>query len=173
MENSNIRIPHTIYSILVVFVVLLIHSSSHATATTKTTIITKATSKDQVPCSSMCYGCGNPCEPLPSPPPPVIECPPPPAPPPPSPPPVIECPPLQLLLHNLRCLLKDQNAPLHPSLLAKKILVVVTMKTAILFTQIPHLCPTVMLLQLPTFPITICLNLIIQALSQFIPIMER
>ncbi|XP_060963682.1 leucine-rich repeat extensin-like protein 3 [Cannabis sativa] len=41
----------------------------------------------------MCYGCGNPCEPLPSPPPPVIECPPPPAPPPPSPPPVIECPP--------------------------------------------------------------------------------
>ncbi|KAM6541493.1 hypothetical protein CsatB_005940 [Cannabis sativa] len=93
MENSNIPIPHTIYSILVVFVVLLIHSSSHATATTKTTTITKATSKDQVPCSSMCYGCGNPCEPLPSPPPPVIECPPPPAPPPPSPPPVIECPP--------------------------------------------------------------------------------
>ncbi|KAK2364722.1 hypothetical protein QL285_089563 [Trifolium repens] len=53
---------------------------------------TKATSlvaKEQVPCT-MCAECQNPCQPLPPPPPQVIECPPPP---PPVPPAIVECPP--------------------------------------------------------------------------------
>ncbi|KAG6749828.1 hypothetical protein POTOM_046898 [Populus tomentosa] len=42
----------------------------------------------------MCYSCDNPCQPVPSPPPPAIpECPPPPPPPSPPPPAVPECPP--------------------------------------------------------------------------------
>ncbi|KAG5231705.1 leucine-rich repeat extensin protein [Salix suchowensis] len=46
-------------------------------------------SKEQIPCT-MCYSCDNPCQPLPSPPPPAVpECPPP-SPPPPA---VPECPP--------------------------------------------------------------------------------
>uniref|UniRef100_A0A3N7FYP7 Uncharacterized protein n=1 Tax=Populus trichocarpa TaxID=3694 RepID=A0A3N7FYP7_POPTR len=50
-------------------------------------------SKEQIPCT-MCYSCDNPCQPLPSPPPPAIpECPPPPPPPSPPPPAIPECPP--------------------------------------------------------------------------------
>ncbi|KAJ6329082.1 hypothetical protein OIU76_005454 [Salix suchowensis] len=63
-------------------------------------------SKEQIPCT-MCYSCDNPCQPLPSPPPPAVpecpppsppppavpECPPPPPPPSPPPPAVPECPP--------------------------------------------------------------------------------
>ncbi|KAJ6680117.1 hypothetical protein OIU79_019764 [Salix purpurea] len=50
-------------------------------------------SREQIPCT-MCYSCDNPCQPLPSPPPPAVpECPPPPPPPSPPPPAVPECPP--------------------------------------------------------------------------------